>query len=99
MDIDSVLLYTFAGKSVICARATPKQKAMVVNSIKKRSPPNQVLICIWNSTFCRIRFARRFSLAHTVYQVTAAIGDGANDVPMIMEVPNRFVRACASNVR
>ncbi len=48
----------YLGASVICARATPKQKAMVVHSVKVRTPSNQVV---------------------------AAIGDGANDVPMIME--------------
>ena len=93
--MDSPLPSIFAGKSVICARATPKQKAMVVHSIKKRSPPNQVAARIRNYTCCCTyficRLSPRLALLYAAYQVTAAIGDGANDVPMIMEVPNRFM--------
>eukprot|EP01064_Diplonema_japonicum_P034379 TRINITY_DN70_c2_g1_i1.p1 TRINITY_DN70_c2_g1~~TRINITY_DN70_c2_g1_i1.p1 ORF type:complete len:1371 (+),score=321.27 TRINITY_DN70_c2_g1_i1:64-4113(+) len=54
---DKLYDITFEAKSVIVARATPMQKAQVVNMIKSRNE--------WN--------------------VTLAIGDGANDVAMIQQ--------------
>ena len=59
---DEELLYNFTRlaktcDSVICCRVSPKQKADVVNLIKRDNPKT----------------------------ITAAIGDGANDVSMINE--------------